>query len=63
MVGGGLATIFVNQFGNTVAFVGADFVFQPGFQPEPVPEPATLLLLGGGLAGLAARVRRRKSRG
>jgi hypothetical protein len=29
------------------------------FQPAPVPEPVTILLLGTGLAGVAARVRKR----
>jgi hypothetical protein len=30
------------------------------FQPEPIPEPATLLLLGSSLAGLAAKRYRRR---
>ena len=30
------------------------------FQPEPIPEPVTLLLLGTGLAGIAAKGHKRK---
>lgn len=45
--------------GFTVGIQGtSDEVFPPA--PAPVPEPSTFFLLGGGLAGLAFAVRRRK---
>jgi PEP-CTERM motif len=61
LVGSGTATLELNfsgfdQFGNPI------FFFQKAtFQFEEVPEPASILLFGGGLALLTAKLRRRFS--
>ncbi|HEY6187644.1 MAG TPA: PEP-CTERM sorting domain-containing protein [Pyrinomonadaceae bacterium] len=59
LTGQGFVTVHFRPF--TVGGLAYDIKSATyNFQPAPVPEPATLLLLGGGLAGVAASIRKRR---
>jgi hypothetical protein len=60
LTGRGLATFqfFVGDSGITTTYTLMNARYN--FQPAPVPEPATLLLMGAGLAGVAAKIRKRR---
>ena len=55
--GFGIGTLTLSNQGNG-RYVATGLTYT--FQPEPVPEPATVILLASGLTGIAVRYRKRK---
>lgn len=60
LTGSGIATFEMQMNGDLIAITRITYAFQP--QAAPTPEPATLGLLGLGLAGVASREVRRRLR-
>jgi hypothetical protein len=49
------------DFGNWSAVITGPGIITVGGGPQPVPEPATMLLLASGLAGLGARLQKKRA--
>lgn len=59
--GGRSASNLFTSFTNVPELITPTPMPTPTPRPAPIPEPTTLLLIGTGLAGFAARARRRRS--